>query len=122
MSQYECARSLIIHDCPQLGYLRFESTIKASSDIMSQAGISRHQSAGEDAVHRKLPMIKELIPGIYYWCTCGKTADGPFCDKSHGDGDRGPIEFRVRERKKLALCTCRRTKTAPLCDGSHVRG
>jgi len=70
---------------------------------------------------KQLPIVKELEPGTYYWCRCGKTENGAFCDGSHDEKDRGPLEFKVKEKKKVALCTCRQTKNAPICDGTHAK-
>lgn len=72
-------------------------------------------------MNRKFPIVKELDPGTYHWCSCAKTRNEPFCDGSHEESDRAPVEFVVRERKRMAICTCRRTKNAPLCDGSHLK-
>jgi len=69
----------------------------------------------------KLPVILELAPGTYYWCSCGRTKKKPFCDGSHKDTGQTPVEFIVTEKKKAGLCTCGRTKNAPYCDGTHER-
>ncbi len=69
---------------------------------------------------RYFPLIKQLEPGAYRWCACGKTKQEPFCDDSHGEFDRGPMELKLRERTKIAFCTCRKTRNAPYCDGTHV--
>ena len=68
---------------------------------------------------KEQPVINELEAGTYYWCSCGKSKNGVFCDGSHGEEDRGPVEFTLVEKKKVALCSCRRTGTPPFCDGSH---
>lgn len=83
--------------------------------------LSTPENYEEDVVNRKFPIVKELNRGTFYWCSCGKTTGEPFCDGSHGEEDRGPVQFVVREKKKIALCTCRHTKTPPVCDGSHGR-
>jgi len=69
---------------------------------------------------KHMPVMMELEPGTYYWCSCGKTKTGPFCDGSHEGADK-PVEFTVTEKKKIGICTCRRTKKAPYCDGTHAR-
>lgn len=66
------------------------------------------------------PFIKELEPGTYYWCTCGKTKTSPFCDGSHKGTAKQPLQFTVAEKKQAALCNCGRTKTPPYCDGTHL--
>jgi CDGSH-type Zn-finger protein len=67
------------------------------------------------------PMLIELEPGIYYWCRCGKSANAPFCDGIHESTTIKPLEFKVKEKKKIALCTCGKTKNAPVCDGTHAK-
>jgi len=66
------------------------------------------------------PFIKDLEPGTYYWCTCGKTKISPFCDGAHKGTSMQPLQFVVAEKKQVALCNCGRTKTPPYCDGSHT--
>lgn len=65
------------------------------------------------------PIVKELEPGTYYSCTCGKSKTGAFCDGSHGEHDRGPIEFVIDEKKTVGLCNCGKSRTTPFCDGAH---
>jgi CDGSH-type Zn-finger protein len=69
----------------------------------------------------KLPVLVELEPGTYYWCSCGKTKKEPFCDGSHKGSTSVPVEFVMNEKKKVALCTCQRTKKGPYCDGTHAK-
>jgi len=68
-----------------------------------------------------LPVMKDLEAGKYYWCSCGKSKQGPFCDGSHQGTQFVPVEFVVEARNKMALCTCGRTMSAPRCDGTHAR-
>lgn len=70
---------------------------------------------------KKLPVILELEPGTYYWCSCGKSKKEPFCDGSHTGTTSVPVEFVIDAKKKVALCTCQRTKKAPYCDGTHAK-
>jgi CDGSH-type Zn-finger protein len=72
-------------------------------------------------MNKKLPVIMELEPGTYYWCSCGKSNKGPFCDGSHTGTASVPVEFVIDAKKKIALCTCQRTKKAPYCDGTHAK-
>jgi CDGSH-type Zn-finger protein len=57
----------------------------------------------------------------YYWCSCGLSANQPFCDGSHKATDRTPVEFEATESKTLYFCGCKHTATPVLCDGSHSR-
>jgi len=68
-----------------------------------------------------LPIMMELEPGTYYWCSCGKSKKLPLCDGAHKGSERVPVEFKITEKKKYALCSCQRTKTPPFCDGTHAR-
>ena len=66
------------------------------------------------------PTARELEAGkTYYWCSCGKSADQPFCDGSHQGSGFSPLAFSVEESGKKALCQCKQTRTPPYCDGSH---
>ena len=68
------------------------------------------------------PAVLELVPGkSYWWCSCGRSEEQPFCDGSHRGTDFKPLEFEVAERKSYALCQCKRTANAPWCDGAHSR-
>lgn len=67
------------------------------------------------------PVIADLEPGKYYWCSCGKTKTPGFCDGSHKGTRLQPLAFEIKEHKKVALCNCKRTKTPPFCDGAHLK-
>jgi CDGSH-type Zn-finger protein len=72
-----------------------------------------------DKMSNKHPIMLDLEPGTYYWCSCGKTNNQPFCDGSHEGTSFLPVEFTITEKKQFALCNCQRTRDAPYCDGSH---
>ncbi len=66
------------------------------------------------------PIIMELTPGTYFFCTCGRSSKQPFCDGSHSASGFSPKAFEVKEAMpKAALCTCKHTSNAPFCDGTH---
>lgn len=73
----------------------------------------------EPTIAAKEPAILELESGTYYWCTCGKSTNQPFCDGSHEGTSFEPREFEITEKQTVALCQCKHTKTPPFCDGSH---
>jgi len=61
----------------------------------------------------------ELKKGTYYWCSCGRSVDQPFCDGSHKVTSFTPLEFTIEEEKRYSLCRCKHTKNAPFCDNEH---
>lgn len=71
------------------------------------------------AIAAKVPCVKEMDPGKYWWCSCGKSAKQPFCDGSHKGSSFQPIKVELTEAKKVAWCQCKCTKNSPYCDGSH---
>ncbi len=73
------------------------------------------------------PMIAQTAPykadlqkgKTYFWCTCGQSANQPFCDGSHKATPFTPLKFNAEATKTAFLCGCKRTSKQPFCDGSH---
>jgi len=57
----------------------------------------------------------------YFWCTCGQSANQPFCDGSHKETEFTPQAWVAPESKKVFFCACKRSENTPLCDGSHSK-
>ena len=55
----------------------------------------------------------------YYWCSCGKSSNQPFCDGSHKGTEFNPLAYKAEETKKIFFCACKQTNNQPFCDGSH---
>jgi len=55
----------------------------------------------------------------YYFCTCGKSANQPFCDGAHKGSGFAPRSFVAEKDGPAHLCGCKQTSNAPFCDGSH---
>ena len=58
----------------------------------------------------------------YYWCSCGKSQNQPFCDGSHKGTSFKPIKFTwEKENGDGYLCGCKHAKPTnqPFCDGTH---
>lgn len=75
----------------------------------------------EPIIFDKKPVVLELESGDYYYCTCGKSANQPFCDGKHKDSGFTPLKFTLEEKQKVALCLCKHSQNAPFCDGSHTK-
>lgn len=67
----------------------------------------------------KVPAVLDLEAGTYYWCSCGKSKNQPFCDGSHKGSDFVPLKLEIEEKKKVALCQCKHSGNNPFCDGTH---
>lgn len=73
----------------------------------------------EPLIAQKSPYILELDPGTYWWCSCGRSKNQPFCDGSHQGTGLTPISFTLNQRTQIALCGCKRSGNKPYCDGTH---
>ncbi|MCB9029542.1 MAG: CDGSH iron-sulfur domain-containing protein [Deltaproteobacteria bacterium] len=72
-------------------------------------------------IAQKSPCVLEMEPGTYYWCTCGRSQNQPFCDGSHKGTSFSPKEVEITEAKKYAWCACKRSAKGEFCDGAHKR-
>lgn len=75
----------------------------------------------EPVIAQRAPYVKDMQPGTYYWCRCGRSKSQPFCDGSHKGTGLSPMEVTLTEAKRAAWCGCKRTGTPPFCDGTHSR-
>ena len=69
------------------------------------------------------PIFVEENPGIKNYCTCGESANKPYCDGSHSANATGktPKELIVDEKRRFAICDCGKTGKSPICDGTHSK-
>lgn len=75
----------------------------------------------EPVIASKTPYPIDVESGKkYFWCSCGKSAQQPFCDGSHQGSDFTPLPYTAKADEKLYFCGCKRSSNAPLCDGSHA--
>ena len=78
---------------------------------------------------KSLPVVADLKPTKveltkgeeYYFCTCGRSANQPFCDGSHKGTGMTPKAFTAEEDGDAYLCQCKQTGNAPFCDGTHAK-
>jgi mannose-6-phosphate isomerase-like protein (cupin superfamily)/CDGSH-type Zn-finger protein len=73
-------------------------------------------------VARPKPCLVNLKTGrTYFWCSCGRSANQPFCDGSHKGTGLEPLRFTASAQDSEALlCGCKHTGTPPYCDGAHT--
>jgi len=76
----------------------------------------------EPIIVQKSPYPVQVEAGkSYHWCSCGHSANQPFCDGSHKGTGMTPVKFEATETKTVYLCGCKHTANQPFCDGSHAR-
>ncbi len=56
----------------------------------------------------------------YFWCSCGRSKNQPFCDGSHEGTSFQPVEFTPESDSTVSFCGCKKTDDEPYCDGSHL--
>lgn len=68
------------------------------------------------------PIAVTLEKGAeYFFCTCGRSQNQPFCDGSHAGSGFAPKAFTAETDGQAHLCACKHSANAPFCDGSHAR-
>lgn len=66
------------------------------------------------------PIKIDLTEGEeYYFCTCGRSKNQPFCDGSHVGTDFKPKPFTAEKSGDAYLCQCKHSANLPYCDGTH---
>ena len=74
----------------------------------------------EAVIAQKAPYEVEVEEGkTYYWCSCGRSNNQPFCDGSHNGTSFEPLAYKADKSGKVYLCGCKRTANQPHCDGAH---
>jgi mannose-6-phosphate isomerase-like protein (cupin superfamily)/CDGSH-type Zn-finger protein len=73
-------------------------------------------------IARPKPCLVKLKAGrTYFWCTCGRSVNQPFCDGSHKSTDFEPLKFTATaDQEEVLLCGCKHTRDGPFCDGAHT--
>jgi CDGSH-type Zn-finger protein len=75
----------------------------------------------ERACPKKGPYVVEEEPGKKAWCTCGRSANQPYCDGAHKGTDFKPTIVEIETKKVVAWCGCKQSGNGPFCDGTHSR-
>ena len=68
------------------------------------------------------PIPVELTEGErYFFCTCGKSSNQPFCDGAHAGSGFSPKPFVAEKTGTAYLCQCKQSANLPFCDGTHSK-
>jgi len=71
-------------------------------------------------IAQKSPIPVDVEEGkSYFWCTCGRSDNQPFCDGSHKDTAFTPMKWTAEKSGKKFFCGCKMTDGQPFCDGTH---
>jgi len=75
----------------------------------------------EPIIVQKAPYAVELeADKSYYFCTCGKSVNQPFCDGAHkAEGKFIPSKLTAEKTGTAYLCGCKHSKNGAFCDGTH---
>lgn len=74
----------------------------------------------EPVIAQKSSYQVELEEGkTYYWCSCGRSKNQPFCDGSHEGTEFKPVAFTAEKTVTVGLCGCKHTANPPYCDETH---
>ena len=73
-------------------------------------------------IAQKAPFKVDVQSGkTYFWCSCGKSANQPFCDGSHKDTGMTPVKYQSDKDGAVFFCGCKHTSKGVMCDGSHAK-
>lgn len=71
-------------------------------------------------IAQKAPYAVDVEAGkSYWWCSCGKSKNQPFCDGAHQGTEFTPVEYKATTGATVYFCGCKHGKNGPLCDGQH---
>ena len=74
----------------------------------------------EPVIAQRAPMAIDVEAGKkYFWCSCGKSENQPFCDGAHKGTSFTPIVYESTSAQQVYFCACKHSKASPLCDGTH---
>lgn len=75
--------------------------------------------AGLPAVPQCGPYVVQVEAGRRYrWCSCGLSANQPWCDDAHEGTGFEPIVFEAPISGEFHMCGCKQSENKPYCFGS----
>ncbi|MEL6286658.1 MAG: CDGSH iron-sulfur domain-containing protein [Pseudomonadota bacterium] len=80
------------------------------------------EPSAEPEIGGREPIAVDVEQGkVYWWCTCGRSKNQPFCDGSHKPTAFVPKGWEAPKTGKVFFCTCKRTTNEPFCNGAHTK-
>ena len=74
----------------------------------------------EPTIADRKPIKIQVEAGQTYWfCTCGKSSNQPFCNGSHKGTDFRPLAVTPEASGDRWFCQCKHSSDGAFCDGSH---
>ena len=74
----------------------------------------------EPTIAGRAPIAIDVEAGkTYYWCSCGRSSNQPFCSGAHRGSEFEPIAYVAERTGRVYFCACKHSAKAPLCDGTH---
>jgi len=92
--------------------------------MSTSAGVAFDLKTKAPVIAQKAPFKVDVEAGkTYYWCSCGRSKNQPFCDGSHEREQTGlsPIPYTPDESKTVWFCGCKQSSNKPFCDGTHSK-
>ncbi|PKP02492.1 MAG: cytochrome C551 [Bacteroidetes bacterium HGW-Bacteroidetes-6] len=67
------------------------------------------------------PLKMKLAAGKYFWCSCGRSTNAPWCNGLHKNTGIRPFRFVIEQECEVFICQCKKTSNPPFCDESHLK-
>ena len=105
----------------KLGHLhRFNIKSLRAVDDNGQSSVNNTDHSTQVLCAKRASIPIDVEEGkSYYWCSCGRSKNQPFCDGSHAGTSFKPVVYKATKSSKVFFCQCKQGKKQPLCDGSH---
>ncbi len=76
----------------------------------------------QPTIAQKSPFPVKVEAGkTYFWCSCGRSKNQPFCDGAHQGSEFTPQPYTAEKDGTVFFCGCKHGQKGALCDGSHSK-
>lgn len=77
------------------------------------------ENSDKPVIVQKSSLKIVMESGTYWWCSCGRSKNQPFCDGSHKGTVFTPHKVIVEETELVKWCLCRHSEEGHICDNKH---